>query len=118
MSSILTPREEQAIKEMGKDVREHLDSLVLTSPWKAGLLGAAVGAAVALATKKPVPYYSLVGASVSALLASSHRFWYAAGYGCGVCAGSSSEVLCDSAAERANESPPPVARRPFVWWAA
>lgn len=94
---VLTLREEQAIKEMGSEVRERLDSFVFTSPWKAGLLGAAVGAAVALVMKKPVLYYSAMGGTLSAIAASSHRFWYAAGYGCGVCTGASSEVLCDGA---------------------
>lgn len=94
---VLTPREEQTLVQMGTEVRDRLDSLVLTSPWKAGLLGVAVGAAVGLVMKKNVFYYGLIGGSLSALAASSHRFWYAAGYGCGVCTGSSSEVLCEGA---------------------
>jgi hypothetical protein len=84
---ILSPHEEAAIVAQAHAMNRRLEANVFTSPLKAALVGGIGGAAFALVTKRDVARTAAVVATVSAVLASSHRFWYSAGWACGFCSG-------------------------------
>lgn len=87
MNGILSPRDEAIIVAQARAMSQRLESSVFTSPLRAALVGALGGATFALATKRDVVWTTAVVAVVSTVLASSHRFWYSAGWTCGFCSG-------------------------------
>lgn len=87
MNGILSPHEEAVIVAQARAMSRRLESSVFTSPLKAALVGGLGGAAFALATKRDVARTMAAVAVASAVLASSHRFWYSAGWACGFCSG-------------------------------
>jgi hypothetical protein len=99
-SDIVTPEEEREIKSLARGMADSLKGSFFTSPVKAALAGGVIGSLVALIAKKPVANWALLGASSAALLASTHRFSYVAGFKCGLCSAATSQVLCDSAGQR------------------
>lgn len=87
MNDVLSPHDEAIIVAQARAMNRRLESNVFTSPLKAALVGGLGGAAFALVTKRDVARTTATAAIVSAVLASSHRFWYSAGWACGFCSG-------------------------------
>jgi tetrahydromethanopterin S-methyltransferase subunit D len=87
MNVVLSPRDEAVIVAQAHAMNQRLEANVFTSPLKAALVGGIGGAAFAFATKRDVARTAATVAAVSAVLASSHRFWYSAGWACGFCSG-------------------------------
>ena len=87
IAPVLTPREALFAVEQGRALGRRLDGSIATSPIKAAIAGAALGALFALAEDRPILWTVAVGAAGGAALAHSWRVFAATGYACGLCEG-------------------------------
>lgn len=92
IEEVLSPHDQAVIVRHAREMARSLDASPLTSPLRGGLLGAGIGIAVACVSGKSLLSYGAWGGAIGAALASTHRSWFAMGWGCGFCKGASADL--------------------------